>query len=80
MKNLFFTAIAMMAFSFAGNAKNLVNSSKSINLEKVVSITTFTKSSKLDDCKWTVVSRKVTKITFADGSQGYAETKVWKCI
>lgn len=80
MKNLFITAIAMMAFSFAGNAKNLVNSSKSINLEKVVSITTFTKSLKLDDCTWTVIRRKLVKVTFADGSEGYTEILTWKCI
>ena len=82
MKNLFFTAIAMVAFSLAGNATNLVNSvnsKKAITIEKVV-YTTNAKSIKADDCTWVVFKSKTTKLYFADGTIGYAVTNYYHCV
>lgn len=82
MKNLFFTAIAMVAFSFAGNATNLVNSSNSkkvITIEKAFFSNTIKIVSK-DDCTWTQVGNKAKKIYFPDGTWGWEITQIWQCI
>ena len=74
MKNLFFTAIAMMAFSFAGNATNSV---KSTNLKNTVTIKSTTS---IDDCTWTQVANKAKKVIGADGQVYWVVTQIWKCI
>lgn len=82
MKNLFFTAIAMMAFSFAGNATNLVNSvnSKKVIMTEKAVYTTSSKSLKADDCTWTVIRTKTQRVILADGTMQVTTIQIWACI
>lgn len=80
MKKLFFGLVATVAFSFAGNATNLVHSAKSITVEKTVSTITFTKVSNFEDCTWTIVKTKVWKQVLADGTVQWVSQAIWQCI
>ena len=74
MKNLFFTAIAMMAFSFAGNATSLV---KSVNLKNTITIKS---TNSVDDCTWTKVGSKSWWSVLADGSRVLVTVDRYQCL
>jgi hypothetical protein len=75
MKNLFFTAIAIIAFSFAGNAKNLTNNS---NVSK--SNYNFKKITNDEDCTWKVVKTQRSFVVLADGTYAEVIIKFYKCV
>ncbi len=75
MKNLFFTAIAIIAFGFAGNARNFITSNKTIknSFEQKINKTDV-------DCTWTVIKTKISRQINADGTMSVTTVQVWACI